>query len=70
MPRGVSHDGEFARIASHEHNPSKGPTSSGFGPSKRFPNKGQMTNPTSSGGINRPTKGKGKSGKTYSKSAQ
>ena len=67
MPRGVSHDEEFGRISSKETNHGKALT--GWGPSKRFTEKSQMHNPTTSGGINRATKS-GKKGKTYSGSAQ
>ena len=71
MPRGVSHDDEFSRISGKEDNRSKGPTTSGWGPSKRFPDKSQMSNPTQSGGINRATKGSaGGKGKSYTGSAQ
>jgi|YelNatPaOPRAMG01_1025707.scaffolds.fasta_scaffold250064_1 hypothetical protein len=49
----------LARIARIEDNPSKGAVG-GFGPVKRFPNKGTTSNPTKGGGINRPTTGKPK----------
>lgn len=69
MPRGVSHDEEFGRISSHEDNRMK--TKTGWGPSKRFTEKGQMSNPTTGGGINRSTKGSAKGkGKNYNTSAQ
>jgi len=57
MPRGVSHDEEFGRISSKEHNVAIDQTDM-FGPSRRFNQKGQMSNPSSGGGINRALKGK------------
>lgn len=73
MPRGVQHSEEFARIAGMEHNVAIDQTDM-FGPSRRFESKGQFSNPSSAGGINRPTKGKGNSKRTYNgkahKSAQ
>jgi len=69
MANTSSHDDEFGRISSHETNVFK--TKTGWGPSKRFTEKSQMHNPTTSGGINRPTKGSaGGKGRNYSKSAQ
>lgn len=69
MPRGISHDEEFARIAGKEHNVAIDATDM-FGPSRRFNEKGQSSNPSSGGGINRALKGTGKSQKHYSGSAQ
>lgn len=63
MPRGVNHSEEFGRISSKESNSYKSLT--GFGPSKRFTSKGQMSNPRNGGGINRATAGKGKASKVY-----
>lgn len=57
MPRGVQHAEEFARISSMEHNVAIDQTDL-FGPSRRYEEKGQTSNPTNAGGINRPTKGK------------
>lgn len=65
MPRGVSHDEEFGRISSKEHNVALGAKSAVLAANKRFSSKGQSSNPTSGGGINRPLKGKGKSKKGY-----
>ena len=69
MPRGIQHGEEFGRIGSMEHNVAIDATDL-FGPSKRFPQKSQSSNPSSGGGINRPLKGKGSSSKSYSGSAQ
>lgn len=64
MPRGIQHSEEFARVASLEHNVAIDQTDL-FGPSRRFEEKGQSSNPSSGGGINRSTKGKGNSARTY-----
>lgn len=69
MPRGVHHGEEFGRISSKEHNVAIDATDL-FGPSRRFSEKGQSSNPSSGGGINRPLKGKGKAKKHFSGSAQ
>jgi hypothetical protein len=59
-----THADEFARIAEKEHNVAIGQHDM-FGPSAEFPNKSQVSNPTQSGGINRPLKGMGTSGPMY-----
>lgn len=69
MPRGVSHEHGFARIARNEHNVAIDQTDL-FGPSRRFAEKGQSSNPTQGGGINRRLRGKGSSKKHYRGSAQ
>lgn len=69
MPRGVQHSEEFGRIASMEHNVAIDQTDL-FGPSRRFEEKGQSSNPSSGGGINRSLKGKGKAEKHYRGSKQ
>ena len=65
-----THSDEFARISSGEHNVAISAEHEVFGPSKRFTNKSQTSNPSQGGGINRPLKGKGSSSKGYSGSAQ
>jgi len=57
LPRGISHSEEFERIAKLEHNVAIDQTDL-FGPSRRYEEKGQTSNPTNAGGINRPLKGK------------
>lgn len=57
MPRGVQHSEEFGRIGSMEHNVAIDQTDM-FGPSRRYEEKGQSSNPTNAGGINRATKSK------------
>jgi hypothetical protein len=69
MPRMPKHDEEFGRIGAMEHNVAIDATDL-FGPSKRFEQKSQSSNPTSGGGINRPLRGTGKAKKDYSGSAQ
>ena len=69
MPRGIQHAEEMARIGSMEHNVAIDATDL-FGPSKRFTQKSQSSNPTSGGGINRPLRGTGVAKKDYSGSAQ
>ena len=69
MPRGVQHGMEWSRIASMEHNVAIDQTDL-FGPQRRFEEKGQSSNPTSAGGINRALKGKGSSAKHYHGSKQ
>lgn len=56
MPRGVQHGEEFARIGGMEHNVAIDQTDM-FGPSRRFEEKSQGSNPTNAGGINRALKG-------------
>ena len=69
MPTVGGHSEEFKRIGSMEHNVAIDQTDM-FGPSRRFEKKGQMSNPSSGGGINRSLKGKGKAKKRTDKSAQ
>ena len=57
MPRGIQHAEEFERIGSMEHNVAIDQTDM-FGPSRRFEEKSQMSNPSDGGGINRALKGK------------
>ena len=64
-----THADEFERIGRLEHNVAIDQTDL-FGPSRRFQQKGQESNPSSGGGINRSLKGKGKAGKTFGGSAQ
>jgi hypothetical protein len=64
MPRGLQHAEEFARIAGMEHNVAIDQTDL-FGPSRRFEEKSQSSNPSNAGGINRATKGGSKASKPY-----
>lgn len=57
MPRGIQHQEEFDRIGGMEHNVAIDQTDL-FGPSRRFEEKSQMSNPSDGGGINRALKGK------------
>ena len=57
MPRGIQHQEEFDRIGGMEHNVAIDQTDM-FGPSRRFEEKSQMSNPSDGGGINRSLKGK------------
>jgi hypothetical protein len=66
MPRALQHQEEWDRIGGMEHNVAIDQTDM-FGPSRRFEEKSQSSNPSNAGGINRPTKGKkGDAGKGQS----